>query len=244
MPADVSANGLVGPLFQEEVRVRENDKQPLVAGWAYAALRPEVANSAAAKVAAPLSDVPRHHGDVRLTPVAHAFLAHWWHIRGDKTVPHKGDISPPHMHTLAPYVRYLEWQGSDLVHRLWGSALTESTGVDLTGQDMLAYVAPERRDYRRKLFQGAGDHPCGCVMIIRSDSQPESGLAFEMTFLPVAVGDGRPPRLIGTLQWCKARDVLDPLSYHPKKQQLLSVEKTAFIDLGAGTPDPALLDGQ
>lgn len=222
----------------------ESGKPLLVSGWASASLRPEVANSAAAQVAAPLSEVPRRHGDVWLTPVAHKFLAHWWHIRGDKTVPDTKDISPPQMRTLAPYVRYLEWQGPDLVHRLWGSALTESSGVDLTGQDMLAYVAPERRDFRRRLFAGVGDHPCGCVMVVRSDSQPESGLAFEMTFLPVAVGDGQPPRLIGTLQWCKARDVLDPLSYQPKKQHLLAVEKTAFIELGAGVPDMALLDGQ
>lgn len=223
----------------------EKDNPPLVSGWAYSALRPEVANSAAAKVAAPLSEVPRYHGDVRLTPVAHAFLAHWWYIRGDKTVPDKEDISPPQMRTLAPYVRYLEWQGPDLVHRLWGSALTESSGVDLTGQDMFAYVAPERRDFRRNLFQGVGDHPCGCVMVVRtdSDSEPASGHAFEMTFLPVAVGDG-PPRLIGTLQWCKARDVLDPMSYQPERQHLLAVENTAFIDVGAGTPDKSLLDGQ
>lgn len=226
----------------------EKDNPPLVSGWAYAALRPEVANAASAKVAAPLSEVPRHHGDVRLTPVAHAFLAHaflahWWHIRGEKTVPDKEDVSPPQMRTLAPYVRYLEWQGPDLVHRLWGSALTESTGVDLTGQDMLAYVAPERRDFRRRLFQGVGDHPCGCVMHVRSESEPESGHAFEMTFLPVAVGDG-PPRLIGTLQWCKARDVLDPMTYHPKEQHLLAVESTAFINVGAGIPGPSLLEGQ
>lgn len=221
----------------------EKDDPPLVSVWAQAALRPEVANSAAARVAAPLSEVPGHHGDVRLTPVAHAFLAHWWHIRGDKTVPHKDDVSPPQMRTLAPYVRYLEWRGQELVHRLWGSAITESTGVDLTGQDMLAYVAPERRDFRRRLFQGVGAHPCGCVMVVRSESQPESGKAFEMTFLPVAVGDG-PPRLIGTMQWCKACDVLEPMSYHPKRQHLLAVENTAFIDVGAGTPDQALLDGQ
>lgn len=216
----------------------------VVSGWAYSALRPEVAEAASALVAAPLSDVPNQHGDVALTPVAHAFLAYWWHIRGDKTVPDIQDVSPPQMHTLAPYVRYLQWDGDALIHRLWGSALTESTGVDLTGQDMLEYIAPERREFRRNLFLAAGDHPCGCAMVVRSDSDPDAGTAFEMTFLPVAMPDGQRPRLIGTLQWCRARDVFEPRPYHPRKENLLAVESVAFIDVGAGTPDPVFLDGQ
>jgi hypothetical protein len=222
----------------------EDDSGRMVAGWAYSAMLPEVANSARAAVSTPLSQVPREHGGVSLTQPAHAFLAYWWHIRGEKVIPHTEDVSPPQMRTLAPYVRYMQWEGDALVHRLWGSALTEGSGVDLTGEDMLAYVAPERRVSRRTLFQAACDHPCGCVLVVRSDSDPGSGHAFEMTFLPVAVADGQRPRLIGTLQWCEARDVFEPLSYHPERHHLLAVEKTAFIDVGAGTPHPDLLDGQ
>ncbi len=219
-------------------------RKPLVSGWAYSALQPKIMESACAAVSVPLADVPREHGDIELTAPAHAFLAYWLYIRGDKIVPDTDDVSPPDMRTLAPYVRYLHWQGDALVHRLWGSALTEGTGVDLTGEDMLAYVAPERRDARRTLFQAAGDHPCGCVLIVRSDSTPESGVAFEMTFLPVAVSPTHPPRLIGTLQWVEAREVFDPQPYKPEEGHLLAVEKTAFIDVGAGVPDLALLKGQ
>lgn len=222
----------------------KGDRGQVVAGWAYSAMLPEVANSARAAVSAPLSSVPRVYGDISLTPPAHAFLAYWWHIRGDKIIPETQDVSPPQMRTLAPYVRYMHWDGEALVHRLWGSALTEGTGVDLTGEDMLAYVAPERRGFRRKLFRSVGDQPCGCVMVVRSDSSPDGGTAFEMTFLPVATGDGQLPRLIGTLQWCEARDVFEPRPYHPQKHNLLAVEKTAFIDVGAGVPDAALLEGQ
>lgn len=221
-----------------------DDDRPMVSAWAYSALQPKAIESARAVVSAPLSQVPRQHGDICLTTPAHAFLAYWWHVRGDKVIPDTDDVSPPDMGTLAPYVRYLHWQDDALIHRLWGSALTESTGVDLTGEDMLAYVAPERRDSRRKLFKAAGDHPCGCVLVVRSESMPQSGIAFEMTFLPVAVSPDDPPRLIGTLQWCEAREVFDPAPYKPEEDHLLAVEKTAFIDIGAGVADPLFLKHQ
>jgi len=221
-----------------------DDRKPLVSGWAYSALQPKIMESASAAVSVPLSEVPREHGGIQLTAPARAFLAYWLYIRGDKIVPHTDDVSPPDMRTLAPYVRYLHWQGDALVHRLWGSALTEGTGVDLTGEDMLAYVAPARRDARRKLFRAAGDHPCGCALVVRSESMQDSGVAFEMTFLPVAVSPGHPPRLIGTLQWVEAREVFDPQPYKPEEGHLLAVEKTAFIDVGAGVPGSGFLQGQ
>jgi len=213
-----------------------------VASWAYSSLQPEVANSATAAVSAPLSMVPRLHGNIRLTPVAHAFLAYWWHIRGEKIIPYADDVSPPQMRTLAPYVRYMHWDGDALVHRLWGSALTEGIGLDMTGHDVMTYIPPDIRDANRRMFRSLSDHPCGFVVVTRNDSRSAGGVLSEMTFLPVSAPDGQSQRLIGTMQWRDAHSVHDCLPIESDKPQSLHVEKLAFIDVGAGTADAALLD--
>lgn len=213
-----------------------------VASWAYSSLQPEVANSAAAAVSAPLSMVPRVHGDIRLTPVAHAFLAYWWHIRGDKIIPHSDDLSLPQMRTLAPYVRYMHWDGEALVHRLFGSALTEGIGLDMTGHDVMAYIPADIREPNRRMFMALSEHPCGFVVLTRNDSRSAAGVLAEMTFLPVSAPNGQSQRLIGTMQWRDADGVHDCLPIESEKPQALHVEKLAFIDLGAGTADAALLD--
>jgi hypothetical protein len=230
------------PLIPEEVHVSEIENPPLVSGWAYAALRPEVANSAAAKVAAPLSEVPRQHGDVRLTPVAHAFLAYWWHIRGDKPMPDAHDVSLPQMRTLSPYVRYLHWDGDALIHRLWGSALTEGVGVDMTGEDLIQYIPIEKREANHAVLRALHEQPCGVVLVVRDEGERGSGISAELSFLPVAAPNGQGQRLIGTMQWRQTEGVLSAATTRSGTGDKLMLECVSFMDLGAGTADPELLE--
>ena len=230
------------PPFRGYASVSTDDSQRLISGWVYEAMQPEVANAAAAAVSAPLDQVPRQHGPVKLTHVAHAFLAYWWHVRGDKIMPDATDIVIPQLRTLAPYVRYMHWDGDKLIHRLWGSALTEGIGLDLTGHDALAYIPEDRRDANRNLFRSLHTHQCGLVVLVRNDSRSE-GLMAELTFLPVATGPGKPQRLIGTMQWRRAEGASVVLPIESGKPQELSLEAILFLDLGAGLPDQDLLAG-
>lgn len=219
----------------------DDDEQHVVAGWAYSSMRPEVANSAAASVSWPLSDVPRKHGEVTLTPVAHAFLAHWWHIRGSKTIPDTDDISLPKLRTLAPYVRYMHWDGDALIHRLWGSALTEGIGVDMTGHDVMAYIPEARREANFDMLRALHEQPCGVVLVTRDTTRLGSGRSGEMTFLPVRAPDGVGQRLVGTMQWGEVNGLVKPLRLEADTPQPLSLERASFIDVGAGVPDTELL---
>lgn len=219
----------------------KKDAQHVVAGWAYASLCPEVANTAAASVSAPLSEVPRKHGKVTLTPVAHAFLAHWWHVRRNKTIPDADDISLPHMRTLAPYVRYMHWDGDALVHRYWGSALSEGVGVDMTGHDVMAYIPEGLRAANYAMFRALHDQPCGIVLVTRDTTPSGSGLSAEMTFLPVGAHGNGGQRLIGTMQWRETDGMVTPLNVQAGVPQPLTLEKVSFIDVGAGTAPDALV---
>ncbi len=219
-----------------------NHEKGPVAGWAYASLRPEVANSASAAVSAPLSDVPRQHGTVTLTPVAHAFLAYWWHVRGDKTIPAADDIAPPQMRTLSPYVRYLHWDGDTLIHRLWGSALTEGIGYDLTGQDVIQYIPSDKRAANLAVLRALHEQPCGVVFVVRDEGEARSGMSAEMSFLPVAAGSSHGPRLIGTMQWRETEGVGHAPRAESAGKEVLVLERASFIDIGAGVADPALLE--
>lgn len=218
-----------------------DEPSKVVSGWAYSSMRPEVANAAAATVSAPLSEVPRLHGTVVLTRVAHALLGYWWHVRGDKIIPNADDIALHQLRRLAPYVRYMHWDGPALIHRLWGSALTEGIGVDMTGHDVMAYIPEDLRPANYALFNALHDHPCGVVLVTRDKSPLGSGRVGEMTFLPVNGPDGAGPRLIGTMQWREPDGIVDPLDVRAGTPQSLTLEDVSFIDLGAGTPDPDLL---
>ncbi len=219
-----------------------NDGRREVAGWAYASMRPEIANTAAATVSAPLSDVPRQHGSVVLTRVGHAFLAYWWHIRGDKTVPDYDDVTLHQLHRLAPYVRYMHWDETALIHRLWGSALTEGIGVDMTGHDVMAYIPEPQRAANYAMFHALHEQPCGVVLITRDTTPSGSGREGEMTFLPVRGPDGEGHRLIGTMQWRESDEIIDPLAVEASTPQPLTLEKASFIDVGNGVAGNGLLE--
>lgn len=219
----------------------KDDRSQPVAGWASAALRADVANNARAGLEGDAGDVAREHGGIVLTNVGHQFLAYWMEARGPNPVPCTSDIRPTRFRALAPYVRYLVWEGDALIHRVWGSALTEGAGIDLTGTDMFMFVPPEKREKDRHLFRALNGHPCGLVAVVMRPNAPEGAVASELLFLPVAGQDGAPDRIIGTMQWRDARRPHTDLGVRAEDVPSVEALAVSFIDVGAGTADPALL---
>lgn len=215
-------------------------KNASVAPWASRSLSSSVANRAKATLEQPTDNVPRRHGNVRLTNVAHQFFAYWLEARGDKLMPSPDDIRPSRFRQLLPYVRYLHWEGDKLIHRLWGSALTEATGFDLTGTDMFDFVRSVNRKRDIANLRLLHSQPCGLVVVAsRRREEDRQFTDSEMTYFPVANPDGSSMRLIGTIQ---LREPMDEVDFVREVAQSevgptpIPVKAGSFIDVGAGIP--------
>jgi hypothetical protein len=150
---------------------------------------------------------------------------------------HIGDIDPRVLVELMPYFRMMRWEDDGrLIFRLYGSALVEATGFDLTGYPC---IAPE--DYegkaddiaRLKLLHA---HPCGLLM--HRDLHRTDGTTYTCEFmtLPVAGGDDGRNRIVGTVLPCVEVDEhrLDFTLSVP-----LTLRRAVFLDIGYGLPDEA-----
>ena len=73
-------------------------------------------------------------GDIELSPMSREFFNWWLEARTARPMPAPDDVSPKALVELLPYFRLLRWEGDErLVFRIFGSALVETTGFDLTG---------------------------------------------------------------------------------------------------------------
>ena len=210
----------------------EDDVPP---GWVSHALSPDYARAARADIDIDLSTVPDCHDGIHLTPVGHQLLAWWFEVRGDNSMPSPEDVSPRTLRQLLPYIRYMSWDGPDeLVIRVFGSALVEGIGIDLTGTRMFA-GAYEGRDLDVTRMKVLHEVPCGGIMI--RDLPDASGGAHpcELVTLPIAAGEDGQPRLIGTVMPTRAPDTIWTRKVEYTGD--ISLKRATFIDLGFGLPD-------
>lgn len=208
-------------------------------GWAAKALSRNYARSARVDIRLDAATIPDLHDDIRLTPVGHQLLA-WWHeARGDNPMPSPDDVSPKTLRQLLPYIRYLSWEGpTSMLYRIFGSALAEVSGVDLTGADLYGdedYPGRTTDIARMKMLHRT---PCGVVMIRELPGRDGIQYPCEMMTLPIAPGADGKQRVIGTVMPTEINE-----SIWTKKIDLpigLNLLRSVFIDVGFGRPDLAL----
>lgn len=150
-------------------------------------------------------------------------------------MPTPADVNPRGLRQLLPYIRYMSWDGGEeLLIRVFGSALVEGIGIDLTGTRMFtgAYEGRESDVARMKALH---EVPCGGIMI--RDLPDASGSVYpcELVTLPVAAGEDGEARLIGTVMPTRAPDTIWTRKVDYAGD--ISLRRATFIDLGFGLPD-------
>ncbi len=190
-----------------------------------------------ARLVGTVEQAPSHVGDVELMAMSREFFAWWLEARGPRAMPGADDMSPRGLVELLPYFRMLRWEGEDcLVFRIFGSALAEATGFDLTGMCTFGEADyPGKADDKARL-KLMHTHPCGLLMhrdLVGPDGTPYS---CELINLPVAAGPDGGNRVVGTVV---TRMAVPEHEVDFKLAPPLTLRRARFIDVGFGLPDAA-----
>ncbi len=205
--------------------------------WVWPALDWSTIIGVKARLSGTGPDAPTHAGDIEFSPMSREFFNWWLEARGSRAMPAPEDVTPKALVELLPYFRLLRWESeTSLVFRIFGSALVETTGFDLTG-----YCTFGEADYEGKAdditrIKLMHSHPCG-LLTLRELRGP-NGVPYLCEFinLPVSGGDDGKDRIVGTVV---TRQPVDAADLDFKLSPPLTLRRAVFIDLGFGVPEDA-----
>lgn len=169
-------------------------------------------------------------------PVNRAFAEHWLSLRDGGLLPDVKAFKPEAVpHLLEAFVIY-DLESRDMIRiRLAGSAIIARHGFNSTGTNYLDLVAPERRAKASEAFWSIASQPCGMRVVLSHEYANGLYAETEALGLPMAVPEGKPPRLYYTGQEIQNAWRLRIGETGPT--QKLGVLRRDFIDIGAGVPD-------
>ena len=205
--------------------------------WVKPLLQGDAAARVKARLKNPSDHVPAEIGGITLSNAGREIYAWWLEARGDKPMPSAGDVDLRALVELLPYIRYLSWEDDKrLVFRIYGSALVEGSGFDLTGHNIFGPGHAEVAIDRARL-QALHAQPCGLLMI--RDVYDRRGMAYPCEFmtLPIAPDADGKERVIGTVIPC---ELVSEWTVDVVLDRILTLRRAVFIDTGSGVPDPAL----
>ncbi len=205
--------------------------------WVAASMSWAAINKARARLKGTIEDAPSHIGDIELQSLSRELLAWWLEAQRGRAMPEPEDVDPRALVELLPYFRMLRWESDDqLMFRIFGSALAETAGIDLTGMNSLApfdYAGKADDIARLKLMHS---HPCG--LLLHRDLTRPDGSVYRCEFmnLPLTGGAEGMNRIVGTITPCAP---VDERKLDFSLQTALTVRRAVFIDIGCGLPEEA-----
>jgi hypothetical protein len=220
--------------LSEETSLSDRD----ISGWVAGYLEPAHADRVRARLDERGPRIAETINGYRPTNAGVELLAWWMSVRGGKNMPDAEDVRMEALVELAPYLRYLSWDGLErLIVRLFGTALCEGLKVDITGRDLFGFGDyPHRgRDIARlKLLHS---HPCGVILFWEMVDTAGGEHQMELLTLPIGAGADGANRLIGTVMPVQQEtrwDAVLTFAGAPKLQDAV------FIDLGFGVPEGSI----
>ncbi|MBT6961267.1 MAG: PAS domain-containing protein, partial [Rhodospirillaceae bacterium] len=129
----------------------------------------------------PESDVPVTSSDVAIDVGSEAdlfktFEDHWRLLESDSLIPRLSEFLNRPIPILQPYVTILDLVSpNELTFRLVGTAITETFGMDATGQNILSFMPGEDGKILSDVAFQITSHPCGAK--IGSDVATATGRA-------------------------------------------------------------------
>lgn len=168
-----------------------------------------------------------------VAPDIQAFLEHWRAATKGERVPALSDYLdlPPFAYQRDTAIVDIA-DGGQMRYRLFGGGLSDLSGEDLTGQDVLSHFHPAARAEAERLVWAAIGIPCGYLL----RRQMRRGL-LEFT----AIGIGLPLRNVQSGRSCVVGFTSNTAKHtavadSEEKAFVTGVQLVRWIDLGAGTP--------
>ncbi len=165
------------------------------------------------------------------TEQCRAFYEHWRALGSNDLLPHTRDFVDRPDPALIPFVVILDVTERGPVFRFMGTALVELWGRDQTNTIFGAGLPEPAIQAMRGNCEGIAMHPCGMIEVAEFISPSGRSFQMESIMLPLAVDDGRPPRLCS---FCQPLDDVD--EFEDKGSRYKTKQRVSWIDLGFGIP--------
>lgn len=205
--------------------------------WVRSSLDWSTITTVKARLKGSVEQAPSHVDDIELMPMSRQFFAWWMEVRGGKIMPEPDDLNPRGLVELMPYFRMLRWESeTSLVVRIFGSALAEAIGMDLTGSCTFGEVDFPGRAADMARLKLMHAHPCGLLLHRDLNGPDGSTYCCELINLPVSAGSASGNRIVGTVV---TRNPLAESEFDFKLSPPLTLRRAAFIDIGYGLPEAA-----
>jgi hypothetical protein len=160
----------------------------------------------------------------------------WLDWRGPgRLMPNRGALKLAALGELGDSVMLFAVEGPDRIRlELAGARLRSIAGFDATGRTIAELTPPGQLPLRAYRMRMMASRPCAGAMITLDRQTAGHGIVFEIVTLPIeADAPGQPRRLISKVT--PIGGAYEPPA--PGRPALMPmVDKFAFLDLGAGTP--------
>lgn len=162
-----------------------------------------------------------------------AFIAHWAQLRGHTALLPTTETFFDHpTGRFAPYLYVVELTDDSALVRLRGTVLDERWTARLTGKDLHDGLPAIIRRRSLSNMRRIVSKPCGYLARNIYTTSLDRDVTADLVQLPLAVRDGRPPRIV-CLSLMRRDDDMD------ETVAGFRTEALEWIDLGAGVPpDP------
>jgi hypothetical protein len=170
-------------------------------------------------------------GEADWSPECFAFRDYWSRLGVDGGVPTSESFLDTPSPRFAAYVFILEFLDGAPVVRLQGTQLEQTWARDLTGGDFFPGRSQRFRTAGIANMMTVRSHPCG--HLARSSYATSKGrkITSDWIFLPVAVQEGRPVRIVGAVFQHGRRGTFSEVGIHH-----FELHKLGWLDAGWGVP--------
>jgi hypothetical protein len=166
-----------------------------------------------------------------------AFEAFWRAQPKAGLIPSRTEFRPERATRFLKNIILLKAQDIDcgpLIVRLAGSAIQFHIQREITGQDVLDYLAPVHRDGARESVRLVQTHPCGLWQVMALHYERGFSQKFELTIFPLRDPDGSPSMLLGLVMPLEEAVMSQPVQ--GKAMLVDTASAFCWLDIGAGAP--------
>ena len=173
------------------------------------------------------------HGFIH--PAFAALESHWSALRCGNDIPHASALSPAPLARWLPDMSIVEVVSpTHIQYRLVGTRVTERLGFNPTGENLVDFVEPDRRNLAGELFTGITAHPCGARLSHLNIAKCGRQNLVLSIFYPLITPEGVAPRVVGMHALDEVRHYGEPCSRATLAAQ---TNHFSWIDVGYGIPN-------
>lgn len=167
------------------------------------------------------------------SPHSAEILSYWQSLRTGAGIPTTEDFFDHVPARIAPYLILFECIDNDLIVRLIGTQLDERWGGNMTGQSWPSVNPHLKAANIISNFMTLHDHPCGACAHGGFMTSSGRNMSVETISFPLAVRNGRPPRVIS------GSFTLQSLDFDEYSRGRMAPRTVEWVDLGFGVPKEA-----